>query len=79
MRTAIAAESGRKIPDGKLPVIEKDPEARKVIQDALMKNSFMRGLSRVQFDKVEIISSIFQPIKLPDFAVCDGLIGWNID
>ena len=52
LRTAIAAESGRKVPDGKLPVIAKEPNERKVIEEALSKNTFMRGLSRVQFDKV---------------------------
>ena len=54
LRTAISAETGRKVPDGKLPIIEKSPSERKIIEGALMANAFMRGLSRVQFDKVKI-------------------------
>ena len=54
MRTAISAETGRKLPDGILPVIEKGLKEKKVIESALMANAFMRGLSRVQFDKVPI-------------------------
>ena len=53
LRTAISAETGRKLPDGKLPVIEKSDSERKIIESALMANAFMRGLSRVQFDKVK--------------------------
>jgi len=52
LRTAISAETGRKLPSGKLPVIEKSPSERKIIENALMANAFMRGLSRVQFDKI---------------------------
>merc|ERR1712134_222010 len=52
LRTAISAETGRKLPDGKLPVIEKSDSERKIIESALMANAFMRGLSRVQFDKI---------------------------
>jgi len=52
LRTGISAETGRKLPDGKLPVIEKSESERKIIESALMANAFMRGLSRVQFDKI---------------------------
>ena len=53
LRTAISAETGRKVPSGKLPVIEKAPAERKIIESALLANAFMRGLSRVQFEKVD--------------------------
>jgi len=56
LRTAISAETGRKLPSGKLPVIEKSPSERKIIENALMANAFMRGLSRVQFDKVSCLA-----------------------
>jgi len=52
LRTAISAETGRKLPPGKLPIIEKKPEERKCIETALMGNAFMRGLSQVQFNKI---------------------------
>ena len=63
MRTAIAAESGRNTPAGKLPVIPKELNERKVIEDALLKNAFMRGLSRAQFDKVNNHIQCFNQLK----------------
>lgn len=51
LRTAISAETAKKLP-GKLPTIQKSPSEKKSIEGALMANTFMRGLSCSQMEKL---------------------------
>ena len=53
LRTAIAAESNRKVIDpNKLPKIEKNPKETELIMEALCGNTFMKNLARDQLQKV---------------------------
>ena len=52
MRTAISAEATKKLPGGILPVIKKTDFQRECIENALNLNTFMRSLSKDQFNKV---------------------------
>ena len=54
MRTAISAEAIKK-PGANLPVIPKDKDQRECIESALSGNTFMRNLSKDQFNKVNIM------------------------
>jgi chromosome segregation ATPase len=52
VRTAISAETGRKIVGGKLPKIDKTEAEAEVISEALCGNTFMKSLAHDQRQKV---------------------------
>ena len=57
VRTAISAETGRKIqPGGKLPKIEKTEAETEIIAEALCGNTFMKSLAPDQRQKVYLLT-----------------------
>lgn len=52
IRTAISAETGKKIDPSNLPTIPKTKAESELIMDALLSNTFMKTLSRDQLQKI---------------------------
>ena len=59
VRTAISAETGRKIVGGKLPKIDKTESEVELISEALCGNTFMKSLAHDQRQKVLVFACFF--------------------